>query len=141
MKKQNKHYYIDKFFKDNNKSAGEYPYYLRYDKDEPRNKRWKKQRKKYGFDDRETWSLDYAFIVWVYERFNMYKDIGGQIVNLDYHKFTIDDKEYTQRELIDRIISDCEYLMKSDIWDAAVYDKKYEDLMKCFSAVLPAMWW
>ena len=136
-----KHYYYDKFYKDNKDKIGSYPFFWTTDKKEKRNKLWKKQRKKYGFDDRETWGLDYTFIIWVYERFNMYRDIGGKIIDLDYHKFNIDGLEYSQRELINKILSICEnLLMSSDDWEED-YINQYKELLKLFSVIIPAMWW
>ena len=136
-----KHYYYDKFYKNNKYDIGDYPYFFSYDKQESRNKHWKKQRKRYGFDDRETWSLDYTFIIWVYERFNMYKDKAGDIVDLDYHKFTIDGIEYTQREIIDKILDICEFIMKADVWITKNYEEKYNELLMLFGKVIHTMWW
>lgn len=41
------------------------------------------QRKKFGFDDTETWSLGYTACVWLYSHIKMMLDVGGQIVNYD----------------------------------------------------------
>lgn len=49
--------------------------------------RMKKQRKKYGFDERETWELGYTLITWLYSHLMMYKDVS--ICDLEYHKFDI----------------------------------------------------
>ena len=71
----------------------------------------------------------------------MYRDIGGKIVDLEYHKFNIDGLEYSQRELINKILSICEnLLMKSDDWEED-YTNQYNELLKLFSAIIPAMWW
>ena len=32
-----------------------------------RQEQWKKEREEYGFDERETWNLDYMFDLWFYE--------------------------------------------------------------------------
>ena len=47
----------------------------------------KKQRKKYGFDERETWSLDYTLIGWLYSHLRMYLDRAN--ADLTYHRFRI----------------------------------------------------
>ena len=39
-----------------------------WNKDDKRQKIWRKQRKKYGFDNREIWNMDLAFYLWLYER-------------------------------------------------------------------------
>ena len=41
-----------------------------------RKKEWKKQRKIYGFDSRETWSLNYTIAILVYERLSMYNEVN-----------------------------------------------------------------
>ena len=38
-----------------------------------------KQRKKYGFDERETWCLSYTSILWLYCHLKRYKDWGGMV--------------------------------------------------------------
>lgn len=45
------------------------------------------QREKYGFDERETWSLDYTFACWLYEHLKMYLDVN--CVDLEFYKFDI----------------------------------------------------
>lgn len=49
-----------------------------------RRKHLEDQRKKYGFDDTETWSLNQTACVWLYSHIKMMLDVGGQIVNYDY---------------------------------------------------------
>lgn len=43
---------------------------------------FKKQREKYGFDERETWSLDYTTITWLYAHLERYLAWGGNTVEL-----------------------------------------------------------
>lgn len=52
-----------------------------------RNDKFKKQRKKYGFDERETWDLGYTSATWLYEHLKVFKKVN--IVDLNYHKFNI----------------------------------------------------
>ena len=106
------------------------------DKTDDRWNRWKKQRKKYGFDDRETWNLDQMFVEWIYTRFKMYKEIGGKIVDLSYHKFQYKDREVTQEQAIDIIIEACKnYLLEieTEILSPEIY--------KLLGEIMPAMWW
>lgn len=107
-----------------------------------REKRWKKQRKTYGFDDRETWNLDSAFYEWLYERLMMYKEIGGKIVNLDSGKFEYGGKIYSQAELIDEMLKRLEFNFsdKYNDWEEDQY-KYVHEIEKMWAVVLPAMWW
>lgn len=50
-------------------------------------KRYKKERKKYGFDTRETWSMDFTSATWLYEHLKVFKK--ANICDLEYHKFNI----------------------------------------------------
>lgn len=107
-----------------------------------REKRWKKQRKTYGFDDRETWNLDSAFYEWLYERLMMYKEIGGKIVNLDSGQFEYGGKIYSQAELIDEMLKRLEFNFsdKYNDWEEDQY-KYVHEIEKMWAVVLPAMWW
>ena len=67
-------------------------------------RRTKKVDKKNGFATSDTWGLDYSFVCWLAERVYRYKEIGGQAINLEYHKFKYNDQEYTQAELIDVLL-------------------------------------
>ena len=107
-----------------------------------REKRWKKQRETYSFDDRETWNLDSAFYEWLYERLMMYKEIGGKIVNLDSGKFEYGGKIYSQAELIDEMLKRLEFNFsdKYNDWEEDQY-KYVHEIEKMWAVVLPAMWW
>lgn len=109
--------------------------------DDPRQERWKEQREIYGFDDREVWSLDYAFYLWLYERLKMYKEIA--FVDLAFHKFEYEGEELTQSECIDRMIKGCEVYFKiEDDWNIPEEDQKMiDDVARIWAIVLPAMWW
>lgn len=59
------------------------------DKDESgRQRLFRLQRKKYGFDERETWSMDFTLITWLYSHLKMFLEIGGKIVDLEFQKFS-----------------------------------------------------
>ena len=73
-------------------------------KNENRLKHWEAQRKKYGFDDRDTWSLDYTMILLLYERLCMYLDIADDKVDLEFHEIEIDSVTKTHREWILELI-------------------------------------
>ena len=60
-----------------------------------RQKEWDEQRHIYGFDERDTWSLDYSFYLWLYERTKMFLEVAS--IDLNCHKFDFKGKEYTQK--------------------------------------------
>lgn len=122
-----------------------------------RDKTFEKEREIYGFDNRETWCLDAVFYMWLYERLKMYVEIGGQVVDLNFHKFDFKGKEYTQLELINMMIERLEYYFNEDTRDSKIDEyrkqgmgiveadnKAYEpikEIGEIWALVLPAMWW
>lgn len=57
--------------------------------DDERQKKFDEEREQYGFDSRETWSLDFTMITWLYSHLKMYLELGGKIVDLTFYKFDI----------------------------------------------------
>lgn len=122
-----------------------------------RDKTFEKEREIYGFDNRETWNLDTVFYMWLYERLKMFVEIGGQVVDLNFHKFDFKGKEYTQLELINMMIERLEYFFNEDARDSKINEyrkqgmgifeadnKAYEpikEIGEIWALVLPAMWW
>ncbi len=122
-----------------------------------RDERFEEQQKIYSFDDRETWALDNVFYMWLYERLKMFVEIGGQIVDLNFHKFNYKEKEYTQLELINMMLERLEYYFNDDALDSKVDEykkqgmsvfeadqKAYEPVVEIgeiWAILLPAMWW
>ena len=112
------------------------------DDNDKRSKCWKKQRKKYGFDERETWCLDHIFIEWLYSHIKMFKKIGGKCIDLDFHKFIFEEKEYTQREAMNYILKVFKkYLLSEDPeWNPSLM-KEVQKCVHLWAEILPAMWW
>ena len=133
------------------------------DTSDKRNKLFKKQRKKYGFDERETWSLDFTLATWLYEHLCVYEEIAA--VRLDYHEFDIPvlyietdlenkKKTYTklehknQKEAMDLCI---EYLGKyisstgNDKFvpfeEQDLMHEYYETALEIIKIILSALWW
>lgn len=88
---------------------------------------------------RDCWSLDYAFFDWLRERLPVYLKEADKCVNLEYHKFEFRDKEYTQKELIERLI----HLLRVMEIEPTL-EQQYEDekeILEIWAVVAPAMWW
>ena len=83
----------------------------------------------------------------------MYVDIGGEMVNLNFHKFKFRGKEYTQLELLNIMLDDLKYLITTDEDEYfGVNTKKYKQILReipyrrnrvmdIWKLVFPAMWW
>lgn len=92
------------------------------------------------FDERDTFNMDMTLIVWLYERLRYFQDEASKMIDLTYYKFSIDGEKLTQRECIDRMVTDC----KTILLDDDVTEKTWrttEDLFKILSKVYWTMWW
>ena len=120
------------------------------DKKRRSKKHFTKQRRKYRFDERETWEMGTTSLIWLYEHIKMYLDIGGRFVDLNYPlsdeiKKEFSDKENldfnTQKEVLDYI---CDLIEK---WDKISYDiieepwELAKQAIRLYAIILPAMWW
>lgn len=119
-------------------------------KNDHRRVQWKKSRKIYGFDERETWNLNDTFLCWLYEHIKMYIDVA--CVDFNYNKFSYEDKEYTQEQILNKILEDIELYFNADDCYMKRYGKNYikwwddqvhyiNEIGKLWAMVLPAMWW
>lgn len=108
-----------------------------WSEDTGRDSKWREERKIYGFDERETWSLDTAFFYWLYERLMMFKEI--ECIDLDFHKFNIKGVELTQRECIDKMLVNCKEIILYEGIDLQK-DLKYE-VIDIWREVIFSMWW
>lgn len=113
-------------------------------KGDPRWDIWKKQRKDYGFDERETWCLDNIFYEWLYSRLQMYLD--SAIVNLTFHKFEYtptgesEPITVTQGEAIEIVRDEAKRMILQDEWGEN-YKAFDENIMILFCRILPSLWW
>lgn len=114
-------------------------------------KKWKRQRKKYGFDERDTYSMDTTFYCWLLERLMMYKEIS--YVDLDgfpikYEEsmgktqISYNDQELTLGECIDRMIEGCCIaLTDSDYGFDSELKAKVDDVVKIWAVTIHDIWW
>lgn len=73
-------------------------------------KRFKKERRIYGFDRRETYDIQYMFVEWLYQRLKMLKELT--IVDMTQYKVFIYGKAKTVEYWVDTMIEQCEYILK-----------------------------
>lgn len=78
-------------------------------------KRWLKEKKRYGFDPRETKNMERYFYKWLYERVKLYKKLAFKKSNIENTSIIINDVELTQSEWIDILIDNLEYLLSQNI--------------------------
>ena len=111
-------------------------------RDDNDDEQWKKERELYGFDSRETWSLDKIFVEWLYSHLMMFVKDCDEVIDLDYYKFEFEGREYSQREAIDYILQACKnYLIWENLEEEEQRVKDLQSAVRLFAEILPAMWW
>ena len=103
-----------------------------------RSPKWEEERQLYGFDERETWAMDSAFIQWLLERLLMFKDVN--IIDLTYHKDMFKGKEITQGEAIDLMIEACKAWIREDDSNKPS-SESWKTVTELWSIWGPVMWW
>lgn len=121
---------------------------------------WKKEQKKYGFDSRDTWNLDYTMVAILYERLKMYVeitfvDMEKTLVPHERPDFWNSSEKPTKEEiknfkenaefdkldvLIDELILLCEKYLKEEY----SLDKGYEvtdEIWAKWARISPFVWW
>ena len=111
------------------------------DKGDKRAKRWKKERKKYGFDRRETWNLDGLMAQWIYTHLKLYKKCASGTIDLEHYKFEYDGTTYTESEAIDYITEQLGSYIKADGWVDKETQKEVSKAFALLGEILPALWW
>ena len=111
-----------------------------WNKDDSRQERWIKEREIYGFDEKETWSMDFTFKLWLYERLSMYNEVNG--IDTSFHKYEFKGETITFQECIDRMLDGLKIELTVDEYRRTEEQKeKVEDIVNIFALCLPSLWW
>ena len=116
---------------------GKTPYDFECD-DEIRNQKWEKEREQYGFDERETWNLDFTFFCWLYEHLRKYKEVSP--VDLNCKIVKVNDEEKNLGEWIDIMINNAEALILLDMYSEENI-KLAEFTIEIFKQTIFYLWW
>ena len=92
---------------------GKTPYDFEFD-DEIRNQKWENERLEYGFDERETWNLDFTFFCWLYERLRKYREVSP--ADLTHEIVKVNNEEKNLEEWINLMISNSKDLILANIY-------------------------
>lgn len=76
-----------------------------------REKEYNSYYNKIGVNPAETWNLSTTTLMWLYERLVEYRKQTLGVIDLDFHSFEIDGKEYTQNELLNDLIDMAECIL------------------------------
>lgn len=93
--------------------------------------------------DRECWDLDMSFINWLEPRLKQYVKRGGKIVDLTYHKITVDGIERDQLYWINEMLTLCDLIHYEERQSSFDNDIKENEMRigRIWAEVLPYMWW
>ena len=105
----------------------------------------------YELNTKETFSLDMTILAYLYEHLVMYKEVASEIVNLNYHKFNINDEILTEEQCINRMLDDIRVILSIDdsdyisVEDFEKKDKimteKKNDLFDVLKECFWTLWW
>lgn len=125
-------------------------------------RKYRKERRKYGFDGRETWCLSYTLISWIYSHIRYMQEEAGKIIDWKYHKFNIpvlidvygpytpngkyryhkvSIEEHNANEIWDIISEYCVVYLKSDIGFDLCAEEKAMCVVEIISYIFPILWW
>lgn len=111
-----------------------------WNKNDARQKQWKKEREKYGFDERETWNIEFTWHLWLYERLMAY--IEWSDADLDYYEFEFKGENYTQGKLIDMMLERLQFSFSTEYDDVDEDQKAYvNEIGEIWALVVSSMWW
>lgn len=92
------------------------------------------QRLYRGFDDRDTWSLDYSLYRWLLPRLKRFKEVNNGFYDKEYDSF-----EDYQNELQKRI-DQLEFILNSEREDDLFFQER-ENFNKWLLKDLNKLWW
>ena len=104
----------------------------------------------YGFDERDTWSLDYTFYCWLYERLRMFLEVS--IIDLDAVTFLYKGETLTLQQCIDKMLEGLKIAITdnprfriietdADAQKLSKDEEKVEEIAEIWALVLQSMWW
>ena len=99
------------------------------------------ERAKYGFDSRETYSLDHTFYIWLYERLKRYVEIAKNVINLEFHEIEYNGVMHTQLGWINIIFERIEFLYSEEYEETDENVCYTNEIASIFAVLLPYLWW
>lgn len=106
--------------------------------DDDRIPQWDSEREEYGFDNRDTWSLDHTMTELLYERLKMFSEVAPRVIVMTNHTIEYEGVEYNQEEAIEEMIR-CARIVLEGVVDEE--DEAAKRLWDIWAMIRPAMWW
>lgn len=99
--------------------------------DDDRQYFWKEQKEKYGFDEREVWSLYYRIALFIYPRLKMYSEIPSRPIGMTNEQW---------KEILDQMLTAFEIIIKDEI-NKNSNEKIVRKGLKRFFKYFLYLWW
>lgn len=100
---------------------------------------WQQENEEYGFDSRDTWHLDTVMLQLLFERLSLYLIKADPVVDLTSHKFQVEGREMTQKEVIEEILGDLRAYLTDE--EEKLPADFAPSIWRRWAIVSPAMWW
>lgn len=101
--------------------------------------RYDKEQKRTPID----WNLDYELIEWLNKNLKVFYENANEIIDLKYHKFKYKGKEYTQEQLIEKLIDTTDYLKKNYfiVDNPKKIISKTNEMFTILKKIFYTLWW
>jgi hypothetical protein len=107
---------------------------LKVDRSElKREKMFRKQRWEWGFDDRETWSLDYRIAIFVYPRLKRFNEVRAG------YPASMSEEEWDT--IIKKMLYSFRTIAEDDLWGKDVDWNKMKEGLDLFGKHFLDLWW
>lgn len=89
------------------------------------------------------WNLDYELIVWLNKNLKVYYENANEVVDLTFHKFKYRGKEYTQEQLIKKLIDTTDFLKKNYyiLDNPKKIIRKTKEMFDILKIIFFTLWW
>jgi len=99
--------------------------------DDDRQDFWKEQKEKYGFDERELWSLYSRIALFIYPRLKMYSEIQSRPIGMTNEQW---------KEILDQMLTAFEIIIKDEV-DEGSNEKIVRKGLKRFFKYFLYLWY
>lgn len=86
----------------------------------------------------ECWNLNYELVKWLNEHLKVYLEDASRIVDLEFYKLKYKRKYYTQKELIERLITITDKILNDSMFGCEELKNEMYDILKLIHFTL---WW
>ena len=91
----------------------------------------------------ETYSLDYSFVKWLNTHLKVYLEYALKYIDLEFHKFNYKGKEYTQLQMINKLIEITDYLVDEDTyfnWEEKTFEY-IKEMLDIYALIFNSLSW